>query len=98
MKLMRSIYVATFIAGCAAPATAQELAAARTAERATRTAIKFAVEPVRSWQAQPTIGVSIRHQPSQRSWVRRHPVAAGALIGFGVGATIGATTCRYPGV
>jgi hypothetical protein len=32
----------------------------------------------------------------QRSWVARHKVLTGTLIGLGVGVPIGLATCRYP--
>lgn len=32
----------------------------------------------------------------QRSWVARHKVLTGTLIGLGIGVPIGIATCRYP--
>ena len=32
----------------------------------------------------------------QRSWVARHKVLTGTLVGLGVGVPIGIATCRYP--
>ncbi len=32
----------------------------------------------------------------QRSWVARHKVLTGTLIGLGVGVPVGIATCRYP--
>jgi hypothetical protein len=34
---------------------------------------------------------------SERSWVARHTVLTGALVGFGAGFTLGTVRCRYPG-
>jgi hypothetical protein len=35
--------------------------------------------------------------PASRSWVSRHPVLTGTLVGLGAGFAIGAATCSYPG-
>jgi hypothetical protein len=32
-----------------------------------------------------------------RSWVSRHPVLTGTLVGLGAGVAIGIATCKYPG-
>jgi hypothetical protein len=32
----------------------------------------------------------------QRSWVMRHPVLTGTLMGLGIGVPVGIATCRYP--
>jgi len=42
---------------------------------------------------QPTANQPANPQPS---WVARHKVLTGALIGLGVGVPIGIATCRYP--
>jgi hypothetical protein len=34
--------------------------------------------------------------PPEKHWVARHPALTGALIGLGVGFSIGVATCRYP--
>lgn len=37
-----------------------------------------------------------QHQaPPAKSWIRRHPILTGALIGSGVGAAFGASTCSF---
>ncbi len=41
---------------------------------------------------------SLTPQPkaSQRSWVARHPILLGTLVGTGVGAAVGGLTCESP--
>jgi hypothetical protein len=58
-------------------------------DAATREAIQLAIT---IGTVQPSSGPARGH-----SWVARHPVLLGALVGLGAGFTIGAATCRYPG-
>lgn len=55
-------------------------------QSATREAARL--EPAR--QSQPA------QTTADRSWVAKHPILLGSIIGFGVGAVIGAQTCYFP--
>jgi hypothetical protein len=49
--------------------------------------------PLRAVTTRPTIAAADAQQPAARTWVRRHPVVLGALIGTGAGALLGASGC-----
>jgi hypothetical protein len=46
---------------------------------------------VRSTAPEPRTAQPIQPQPTRKGWIARHPKLFGALVGFGVGCTAGAS-------
>jgi hypothetical protein len=92
MRSTLSLVLVVCIAGWSLPASAQQLLGHAAPDRVTPAPMSGSARLALTQQSQPTA-----QKATRQNWIHRHPVATGALIGFGVGFAVGAATCKYPG-
>ena len=87
MKSILSFLLIGYLVGAPMPLAAQESLAGPAAGPMTRAALRQAAQ----LPAQAPAPVAATPTHGRQSWVARHPVLVGTLVGFGVGAVVGGT-------
>ena len=94
MKSALSLTLVVCLVGGTVPVSAQETSR-ETTGRITRAVVSEAAR-LASTRLPPATVPSDQGQKASQTWIHRHPVATGALIGLGIGFAIGAASCRSP--